>query len=425
MGGQTFDTGELRFAGGVFEVRDVQKDKGGRYLHYGAVISGELPRAGEGVTASIDTERRRAVMRAHSSTHLLQKALRVVLGEHVNQAGSLVEPDRVRFDFSHFSALTADELTRVEEIVNDAILDGLNVGTEEMAIDRAREKGAMALFGEKYGDTVRVVVMGGADGKASRQTPASGGAAHMTASAEPVPGSGAAPVKITEIENGSAPEPFSIELCGGTHLDNTAKAGSFYIVGEYSVASGVRRIEAVTGKAAFSAHTHARARISSLAAAMKLGNPDEIEQRVAGFIREVRELRREADTYAAKEAEGEGARFLAGARDVGGIRTITAALPDANSGRLRQIGDLLRERGDNVAAVLASSEGGKLTFLAVCGKNAIARGIKAGELIKAVTSVCGGSGGGKPDSAMGGGRDVTKLDNALAVVDDFIIEKLR
>ncbi|MDR2665158.1 MAG: alanine--tRNA ligase, partial [Oscillospiraceae bacterium] len=272
MGGQTFDTGELRSGGGAFEVRDVQKDKGGRYLHHGVVVSGEL-RAGLAVTASIDTQRRRAVMRAHSATHLLQKALRVVLGEHVNQAGSLVEPDRLRFDFSHFSAMTPEELSRVEAMVNDAILDGLDIGTEEMTPAEAREKGATALFGEKYGDTVRVVSMGD----------------------------------------------FSVELCGGTHLDNTAKAGQFHITGEFSVASGVRRIEAVTGKAALSAAAGEREVLAGVASALKLGGADEAERRAAQIAAELRELRREVESYAAREAGGEGARILAGARDVRGI----------------------------------------------------------------------------------------------------------
>jgi alanyl-tRNA synthetase len=373
MGGQSADTGVVTTDSGRFEVRDVRRDSGGRYLHSGVCAEGEI-RVGADAKAAVNVERRRAIMRAHSATHLLQSALRGVLGTHVRQAGSLVEPDRLRFDFTHVAALTRDELQRVEEIVNGAILDALEVDVREMSLDDAREKGATALFDEKYGEVVRVVSMGG----------------------------------------------FSVELCGGTHLDNTAKAGFFQITGEFSVASGVRRIEAVTGRQAHRAASGARERLEKLAATLRLNSPSELEQRAGQILGELRELRREVESYAAKDAGGEAARFLAGARDVGGIKTITAALGRASADRLRQVGDYLKSNDDNVAAVLASSEGDKLTFLAVCGKNAISRGIKAGDLVKAVTAVCGGSGGGKPDSAMGGGKDINKLDDALAITDNYI-----
>ncbi|MDR1589031.1 MAG: alanine--tRNA ligase [Oscillospiraceae bacterium] len=385
MGGQSADRGEF-FGNGLFVVNDVKKSKGGKYLHYGRLVSGAYA-VGEPVAASISTPRRRAIERSHSATHLLHSALRLVLGEHAHQAGSLVEPDRLRFDFTHAEALTGDELARVEDIVNAAILAGSPVTAREMPIDEAKKLGAAALFGEKYGNIVRVVTM---DGEAAGLV---------------------------------SPEPVSIELCGGTHLDNTAKIGAFHITAEFSVASGVRRIEAVTGRETLDALRRAETRLMALADVMKLENAGEIEQRVSGLMRELRELRREAEAYAAKAAGGEAAGFLAGARRVGDLLSVTAALPAASPERLRQIGDVLRERSDDVVAVLASNDGDKLSFLAVCGKNAVARGIKAGELVKEVTKVCGGSGGGKPDSAMGGGRDVSKLDDALAIVDDFILGK--
>ncbi|MCI9468994.1 MAG: alanine--tRNA ligase [Oscillospiraceae bacterium] len=376
MGGQTADRGSIEKDGAVFEVTDVQKNKGGKYLHYGKMTAGEL-KVGDGVVSKLDMERRSAIMRAHSTTHLLQKALRSVLGDHVQQAGSLVEPDRLRFDFTHFAAMTYEERLAVERLVNLSILRGYEVCTEELPIEEAKKRGAMMLFGEKYGDTVRVVDMGG----------------------------------------------YSVEFCGGTHLDNTAKAGPFHIVSEFSVASGVRRIEATTGLATLEGIREVEERIAEAANAIK-AKPGEIVARVASQIEEIKELHREIEQLKAKAFAGDAEQILFAAKTVGDLKVLTATKNDIAVDDLRKLGDLLRDKAPNVVAVLAGVTGEKISLLAVCGKDAVAKGVKAGELVKKVSAICGGSGGGKPDSAMGGGKDLLKLDDALAAVDDFVSEKL-
>ncbi len=376
MGGQVADQGLILIGDSRFVVTNVQKDKGGKYLHYGEMSSGSI-KVDDVVCASIDVERRNAIRRAHSATHLLQKALTIVLGDHVHQAGSLVEPDHLRFDFTHYSAVTPEELAKVDEIVQSAVLEGYPIVTKEMPIDEAKEMGATALFSEKYGQTVRVVNMSG----------------------------------------------WSIELCGGTHLDNTAKVGPFRIDSEGSVASGVRRIEAVVGKACLADMARNRELIYSVCAQMK-AKPTELADRVRGQMDEIRTLKRAIEALKARETAAQTERFLLSAHDIGGVKVLTVAVPNSEAGELRQMGDVLRDRDPNVAAVLASVNGEKITFVAVCGKETIAKGIKAGDLVKLVCTACGGSGGGKPDSAMGGGKDATQVDNALALVDDFIVSKI-
>ena len=376
MGGQVADHGVILVGDSRFEVTNVQKDKSGKYLHYGKLNTGSI-KVDDVVCACIDVERRKAIMRAHSATHLLQKALTSVLGDHVHQAGSLVEPDRLRFDFTHYSALTAEELSKVDALVQAAVLEGYGVDIREMSIEDAKKMGATALFSEKYGDTVRVVNMGG----------------------------------------------HSIELCGGTHLDNTAKVGPFFIESEASVASGVRRIEAITGKACMADMLKNRHQLYSAAAILKT-KPADLNDKIQNQVEEIKSLKRVIDTYKAKETAGEIDRILFGAHNVGDVHVITANIPGADAGKLRQMGDMLRDKDASVVAVLSSVNDEKITFLAVCGKEAIAKGIKAGDLVKQVCTCCGGSGGGKPDSAMGGGKDVTKVDNALALVDDFVQSKM-
>ncbi|MBQ2893439.1 MAG: alanine--tRNA ligase [Oscillospiraceae bacterium] len=376
MGGQVADHGVIMVGESRFKVTNVQKDKGGKYLHYGKLNAGTI-KTDDIVCASIDVERRKAIMRAHSATHLLQKALTAVLGDHVHQAGSLVEPDHLRFDFTHYSAMTAEEMAKVDTLVQNAVLEGYDIITREMAIDDAKQMGATALFSEKYGDTVRVVNMSG----------------------------------------------YSIELCGGTHLNNSAKVGPFFILSEGSVASGVRRIEAVTGKLCLDEMQKNREKLYSAAAMLK-AKPAELGEKIQGQIDEIKNLKRSIEIFKAKENAGEIDRFLFGARNVGGLKVITAVIADADAGKLRQMGDLIRDKESNAVAVLSSVAGEKITFLAVCGKDAVAKGIKAGDLVKLVCTACGGSGGGKPDSAMGGGKDATHVDNALAMVDDFVQTKL-
>ena len=377
MGGQVADHGVI-FADKVgFEVTDVQKNKGGKYMHYGKVTEGVL-KVGDTVCAQIDGERRKAVARAHTATHLLDKALREVLGDHVHQAGSLVEPDRLRFDFTHFEAMTPEQVAEVGRVVNEAILAGYAVNTEVLPIEEAKQRGAIALFGEKYGDTVRVVDMGGG---------------------------------------------FSVEFCGGTHLPNTAMAGAFRIKSEFSVASGVRRIEATTGRETLAFYGEVQERINQAAAVLK-AKPGELREKAEAVMGEIKSLHQMVEKFKAKEAAGETDRILFGAHEVGELKVLTATVPEADGGRLRQMGDLLREKDDNVVAVLASVNDGKITFLCACGKQAVKKGIRAGDIIKQVCAIAGGSGGGKPDSAMGGGKDVLMLDNALAMVDNVVAMKL-
>ena len=377
MGGQVADHGVIKTGSGVFAVNNVQKNKGDKYLHYGKVVSGVLT-VGDAVTVEVDTDRRKAIMRAHSATHLLQKALQTVLGDHVHQAGSLVEPDHLRFDFTHYSAMTAEEIAKVNAIVQEAVLEGYVIDTKEMSIDEAKAMGAMALFSEKYGDTVRVVNMGG----------------------------------------------YSVELCGGTHLNNTAKIGAFQVDGEGSVASGVRRIEAITGKAVMAKLEGTQNLLAEAASKLKT-KPADLCNRVQAQLDEIKELKKAIEQFKAKEAAGAVDQMLFGAKEVSGLKVLTASVPGADAGKLRQIGDTLRDKSSSVVAVLSSVNGEKISFLAVCGKDAVKAGVKAGELVKMVCTTCGGSGGGKPDSAMGGGKDAAKIDEALGKVEEFVASKIK
>ena len=376
MGGQVADHGVIETDGALFQVTDVQKDKAGKFLHHGVMHSGRL-QVEQTVTARIDTDRRKAIMRAHSATHLLQAALREVLGDHVHQAGSLVEPDRLRFDLTHFSAITPEELERVNEIVGDWILDGMDVTVSEMSMAQAKASGATALFSEKYGDVVRVVNMGGK----------------------------------------------SVELCGGTHVDNTAKIGPFRITGESSVASGVRRVEAITGKAYLREMETVNRRMYAAAEVLH-AKPADLIAKAKGFTAELKEARQNVERMKEKILHSDVDRFLYASKNIGGIKVITTTRTDLDAGDLRKLGDFLRDKDPDTVAVLATATESKVTFVAVCGKNAVAKGIRAGDLVRAVSAVTGGKGGGKPDSAMGGGSEVLKIDDALAIVDDFVAEKL-
>ncbi|MDR0889250.1 MAG: alanine--tRNA ligase [Oscillospiraceae bacterium] len=374
MGGQVADHGEITCGEAVFAVEDVQKDKSGKYLHYGQMRSGAIS-VGDSVSAAVDADRRHAICRAHTATHLLQSALERELGEHCHQAGSLVEPDHLRFDFTHFSALSAQELADVVENVAEMILRGEQVETLVLPLEEAKKLGATALFGEKYGDTVRVVKMGDT----------------------------------------------SMEFCGGTHLDNTAKVGPVRVSSEASVASGVRRIEMYTGKAVLRHMEQQRQVIADAAGELKT-TPHELLQRVHAVMTEMKDLRQSLDNMKDKLFNADVERSLGAAKDVAGLKVLTMIRSDVDANDLRKMGDFLRDREESIVAVLASAQGEKITLLAVCGKQAIARGVKAGALVKQVSALCGGSGGGKPDSAMGGGKDVQKMGSALAAVDTFVAE---
>ena len=376
MGGQVADHGTITADGVVFTVADVQKNKGGKFMHYGRLAQGVL-HVGDTVHAAIDMERRKAIQRAHSTTHLLDAALKKVLGDHVHQAGSLVEPDRLRFDFTHFEAISPEELRQVEELVNDAILEGYPVVTEVLPIEEAKKKGAVAMFGEKYGETVRVVEM----------------------------------------------SDFSVEFCGGTHVDNTAKAGPFRIKSESSVASGVRRIEATCGKLSLKAMESSQGVLSRAAQFLKTA-PSGVLERMEQQANEMKQLRQALEKFKAEASLGEARQFLASAKTVKDLHVLATTRSGVDTAELRTMGDFLRDKDPKAVAVIASINGEKITFLAVCGKEAVARGIKAGDLVRHVSAICGGKGGGKPDSAMGGGSDPLKVDDALASVDDFVSEKL-
>ncbi|MGM9640833.1 MAG: alanine--tRNA ligase [Faecousia sp.] len=375
MGGQVADHGTITVGTSVFSVTNVQKDKGGKYLHHGKLLAGEI-KVDDVAVAAIDVERRSAIRRAHSATHLLQSALNKVLGDHCHQAGSLVEPDRLRFDFTHYEGISREDLKKIELETVREILSGAQVETLVLPIEEAKKLGATALFGEKYGDTVRVVKMGD----------------------------------------------ISLEFCGGTHLDNTAKAGLFHIVSEASVASGVRRIEAVTGPAVLELLEKETQTIARAADAVK-ANPAELVRKAEATVQELKEAKRVIEQYKAKESAGGADAILKNARDVGGLHVATATLTEGDANSLRKLGDVLRDK-DACAVVVLALLGEKVTFQAVCGKEAVAKGIKAGDIIKTITPICGGKGGGKPDSAMGGGSDLTKVEEALAAVETFVASKM-
>lgn len=377
MGGQVADTGVIINGDAVFEVSDVRKSKDGKYLHTGIIKSGKLA-VDDTVTASINAERRRAIMRAHSATHLLDAALKHVLGEHVQQAGSLVSPDTVRFDFTHFSAITPEEMAAIEQEVNEKILEDLTVDIQEMAIEDAKKSGAIALFGEKYGEVVRVVSMGD----------------------------------------------YSKEFCGGTHLSNTAKVGSFSVISEFSVAAGVRRIEAVVGKKTLEELNTKTAQIRNIAEKLKT-SPAELEHKAVQCMDEIRELKKTTDQMQSRIMSVEAESFIANAKQVGSLKVVSAKLNDISTDALKKMGDILKDRESSLVALLACAKEDKITFLAVCGKDAIAAGVRAGDVIKAVAKLTGGSGGGKPDSAMGGGKDTTKLNEALRFTESFVEQILK
>ena len=376
MGGQVGDHGVITAKGMTFTVTDVQKNKGGKFMHYGHVAEGVV-KVGDTVQPAIDVQRRKAICRSHSTTHLLDAALKKVLGDHVHQAGSLVEPDRLRFDFTHFEAITPEQVHQIEWLVNDAILEGYPVVTEVLPIEEAKKKGAVAMFGEKYGETVRVVEMG----------------------------------------------EFSMELCGGTHLDNTAKAGPFRIKSESSVASGVRRMEATTGRLSLEGMEKSRGVLSKAAQFFKAA-PSELLERLEQQAGEMKQLRQALEKFKSEASLGEAKQFLAAAKTVKGLHVLTGTRHGLDANAMRKMGDFLRDKDPAVVGVLASIAEDKITFLAVCGKTAVEKGVKAGDLVKLVSGICGGKGGGKPDSAMGGGSDLLKVDDALAAVDDFVSEKL-
>lgn len=377
-GGQTGDSGQLRAEGVTVDVINVTRHEG-IFLHRAQVSEGAL-NVGDKISAQVDERQRFDTMRNHTAAHLLQAALRQVLGDHVEQAGQLVNEEHVRFDFTHFAALTPEELARVEGLVNLEILKSVPVEVREMPIDEAKKLGAMALFGEKYGDVVRVV---------------------------------------------SVKDGFSMELCGGTHMDNTARLGLFKIVSESSVAAGVRRIEGVTGRSVLVELGRQMDALQETAHALKVMNPLELPARARQLTAELKEKDRRIESLNARLASMNLEGVFRDATDVDGVKVVYALLSGTGSDALRALCDKAKEREEPIAAVFAGVSGGKASLAAACNKAAQAKGLKAGALVKAVAQLTGGNGGGKPDFAMAGVKDQTKLDEALAAVPGLVKEQIK
>ena len=377
-GGQVGDTGVIIGDGFEFKVTDTKKASGGIFTHLGIVTKGTV-NVNDKANAKIDVARREAIKRNHTAAHLLQAGLRSVLGNHVEQAGQLVNEHTVRFDFTHFSGLTAEEIKTVENFVNDAVLKGVAVENNEMPIDEAKKLGAMALFGEKYGDIVRVVNAKG----------------------------------------------VSIEFCGGTHVDNTAKLGLFHIISESSVAAGVRRIEAVTGLNVLETLYKKDTLVAETAENLKAQNPADIAKRAASVMTELKETKQALQDAESKLSAGRLSDILKAAVTVGDIRLATSKLSGVLPDALRQMTDTAKAENDDLVTVLASVNGEKITFCVSCGKTALTKGAHAGNLVREVAKLTGGNGGGKPDSAMAGGKDAQKIDEALLTASEILKSQLK
>ena len=365
-GGQVADTGTITAKNGVVRVNGCKKTAEGLYLHSGVVEEGIIEKDAE-VMAIIDVERRLSIARNHTTTHLLQKALQNVLGDHVTQAGSLVEPDRLRFDFHHFSAMTKDELKRVENEVNGKILENLAVDVREMPVDEAKSLGAMALFGEKYGNIVRVVRAG----------------------------------------------KYSIELCGGTHLGSTAQAGLVKILGESGVAAGIRRIEALTGKGALEYYNEKEEQLDGIASALK-STPQDSQRKVEVITAELKAAQKEIEQLKDKLVSSSFDEVLGKALDINGVKAVTARFDQLDMDALRNTCENLRSKLGTGVVVLASAFGGKVSFVAMASKDAVERGAHCGNIVREAAKAAGGGGGGRPDMAQAGGKDADKIGEALA-----------
>ena len=366
MGGQEGDCGIIKGANGVFEVEDTIKLRGGKYGHVGVMKSGMISN-GEEVTLQVNEEARKNIEKNHSATHLLQKALKTVLGAHVEQKGSLVTPTRLRFDFAHFQAMTPEELEKVENLVNEKIQEQIPVVTDIMDTEEAKKSGAMALFGEKYGDKVRVVSMGD----------------------------------------------FSKELCGGTHVKNTAEIGLFKLVSEAGVAAGVRRIEALTGPSVTAYYKAQEEKMQEAAALLKT-TPADLLEKIAHLQAEAKALQAENESLKSKLAKEALGDVMDKVTEVKGVKLLAASVPDVDMNGLRDLGDQLKEKLGSGVVVLASAKDGKVSLLAMVTDDAMKKGAHAGKLIKEVAAVVGGGGGGRPNMAQAGGKNPEKIDEAVA-----------
>ncbi|QIB26492.1 alanine--tRNA ligase [Caloranaerobacter azorensis] len=371
-GGQVGDKGKLLNSNFECEVFDTKKGSKGVILHKVIVKNGEVSE-GDKVEAIVDEKKRLDAARNHSATHLLHRALKDIVGEHVNQAGSLVEPNRLRFDFTHFEGLNKDTLEKIEKLVNEKILQSLNVETFEVSLDEAIKMGAVALFGEKYGEKVRVVKMGD----------------------------------------------YSLELCGGTHISNTSQIGMFKIVSESGVASGIRRIEAITGIKVFEYLNNMEKKINSLAELLKT-NKKEILDKTKALIDQNKLLEKEIDNLKSKIASSKVDDIVSEKVEIDGLNLIVKRIDDMGINELRQLGDRIRDKMDSVLVVLGSVKNDKISFVAMATKDLVSKGIHAGNIIREVAKETGGGGGGRPDMAQAGGKDVSKIDIALSKVVDIV-----
>ena len=377
MGGQEGDTGIIRGQNGLFRVEETIKLRGGKVGHVGVMEQGMLA-VGETVTLQVDAAARLATCRNHSATHLLQKALRTVLGSHVEQKGSLVTPERLRFDFAHFQAMTPQELAQVEKLVNEQIAADLPVITAEMSIDEAKKAGAMALFGEKYGSTVRVVSMG----------------------------------------------EFSKELCGGTHVSHTGAITLFKIISEAGIAAGVRRIEALTGENVLAYYAALERRMAAVAAQLKVKEGD-VEEKVTHLLAQVKELSAENESLKNQLARSAMGDVMSQVQEVGGVKVLAARVPGLDTAGLRELGDQLRDKLGEGVVVLVTTGEEKVSILATATAGAVAKGVHAGNIVRQIAALCGGKGGGRPDSAMAGGKDVAAADAVVAAVPQTVAAMLQ
>ena len=376
MGGQNGDKGQISTADGVFEVKDTVKLLGGKVGHIGQVVKGMI-KVGDTVTLSVDETLRSNTCKNHSATHLLQKALREVLGSHVEQSGSYVDDERLRFDFSHFSAMTAKELAKVEAMVNDKIAENIAVVTKEMTIEEAKKTGAMALFGEKYGEKVRVVSMGD----------------------------------------------FSVELCGGTHVDNTAAISAFKIVSESGVAAGVRRIEALTGSAVFAYYKNMEATVEAAAKAVK-ATPSNLLERLEQMMAQIKALSAENESLKSKAAKDALGDVMNQVTEVKGIKLLATSVDGVDMNALRDLGDQLKDKLGDGVVVLLSNQDGKVNMIAMATDAAVSAGAHAGNLIKGIAALVGGGGGGRPNMAQAGGKNPAGIADAIEKAKEVLAEQL-
>ena len=377
MGGQVADHGYLTSGTANLKVNQVKKTPKGFYVHTCTLLDGTI-RVGDTVTAAVDEQRRASICRNHTATHLMQKALREVLGEHVHQAGSYQDDKITRFDFTHFNAVTPEELVEVEKRVNEKIFAALPVTIQNLPIEEAKKMGALALFGEKYGKVVRVVDAGG----------------------------------------------WSVEFCGGTHVKNTAQIGCFKILSEASVAAGIRRIEATTGYGVLNLLDDRTAELANTAVALKANNMKDVAARAQAVTAELKEANKQLEIAKAKLASSQIDGLFQNAAEVDGVRIVTVYLNGTTPDTLRSMMDKLRDKEPNAVGALIGTDGSKTTLAVGVGKNALARGLKAGALVKQIAAIAGGNGGGKPDFAMAGIRDTSKIDDALNAVEGIVKENL-